>query len=115
MSLAQRLHPAPLAPSPLDRMDATVLVWMDRALPGRTLQGLVGLTPPSFVFRSSQTDLADGAVDLSAFGCAHRVTAVAFSPGAAHWSVTLAETLPGRGGAEYHVIGAGFHDLYAIG
>jgi hypothetical protein len=109
MSSAERLDP-----SPPPATEATLLVWVDRPRPGRTLQGLVGLTPPSFVFRSSG-DLEEGAVDLAAFGCAHRDTAVAFSPGAVHSSVILSETRDGRGGAEYHLIGAGFRDLYTIG
>jgi hypothetical protein len=108
MSLAHHLDPPPLG-----RTEATLLVWVDRALPGSTLQGLVGLRPPSFVIRSGEADLVDGAVDLAAYGCAHRLTAIAFTPGAAHSSVTLAEALDG--GPEYHVVAEGFLDLYTIG
>ncbi len=115
MSLAQRLDPAPLDPALHDEADAALLLWVDRARPGGPMQGPVGLTPPSLVIRSSQAVGMERRVDLAAFGCAHRVTAVDFRPGPGCSALSLSETLAGSGGGEYQVLGAGFVDLYTIG
>jgi hypothetical protein len=93
---------------------ATVLVWLDLARPRDTGQRLLGLVPASHVLSAP----GNGRIDLADFGCAHRVTAVAFTPGPGCTSVTLREALdtaPSSRVAEYRISDGGFVDLFTVG
>jgi hypothetical protein len=62
--------------------------------------------------------LSTGRIDLADFGCAHRVTAIAFTPGHGCSSVTLIEGLQRSSDdqiAELEVAGGRFVDLYTVG
>jgi hypothetical protein len=113
MSLAP--HTDPLSPAAAPRAGAaTGVVWAAAAGPRDTGAALVGLAAPSHVLRATP----DGRVDLASLGCAHRVTAIAFTPGPGCRSVTLREALDTTSSsrvAEYRVRRAGFVDLYTVG
>jgi hypothetical protein len=59
-----------------------------------------------------------GWIDLAAYGCAHRATAIAFCPGDDYSSVTLSDALEPSAhcrAGEYELSNPGLLDLYTIG
>lgn len=123
MSPTQHLDaspPAPLAAAlrEAEPSKATVRLWVGRAAPHESWRDQARPGEPSVVLGHPAEDPPEGRINLAHFGCAHRVTAIAFTPGPGCSSVTLREALDTSSTArvaEYQVSEPGFTDLYAIG
>ena len=119
MSTAQLTQP-PDDQSTADLLPAagSLQVWVDHVRGASGQRGLFALPLPAFVFRPEQVSLSTGRIDLADFGCAHRMTAIAFTPGNDCSSVTLIDGLQRSYDdriAELEVAGGRFVDLYSIG
>jgi hypothetical protein len=119
MSIVQLTQP-PDSPPTADLLPsvASLQIWIDQAREAEDRRGLIALTLPKFVIRLDQARLSTGRIDLADFGCAHRVTAIAFSPGDGCSSVTLIDSLgysPEDRVTELEIGGHRFVDLYTIG